>query len=497
MREYILVFDQSTTSTSAFAFSLDGEVIASHGCAFPQYFPNNGWVEHDGEEIWQTALDACRGLLSMPALMDGRCLAVGVTNQRETSIIWDRATGKPISKAIVWQDRRTADVCEMLKAAGHEAMVQAKTGLLLDPYFSATKIAWMLDNVVGARARAERGELAFGTMESFLIWRLTGGAHFSDATNASRTSLLNIHTGQWDDDLLSLFNVPKTILPEVVDNAFDFGRVDKKLFGVDARICGAIGDQQAASFGQKCTQFGDMKSTYGTGCFALVNTGDKVIVSENKLLSTIAYRLGGTKTYALEGSIFMAGAIVQWMRDNMLLFKNAHDSETLASEANPDSQVIMVPAFTGLGAPYWDVDARGTLLGMTRDTGVAEIVRAGLESVSLQTSDLVQAINADMHFEMTRLRIDGGMAANNWLAQNLSDLTGLQIERGQVLETTALGAAYMAMLGAGIISDVGALGAVGGQVDVFGPLMEKSERLEKQKKWSLAVQKVCELSAIA
>lgn len=490
MSTYILVIDQSTTSTSAFAFSSKGDILASHSCDFPNYFPQNGWVEHDGEEIWQSTLDACKGLIASDALKGATCSAVGITNQRETSIIWDRLTGEPICKAIVWQDRRTAKVCEDLKAAGHEAMVQKKTGLLLDPYFSATKIAWMLDHVPGARQRAEAGDLAFGTMECFLIWRLTGGHHYSDATNASRTSLLNIHTGQWDDDLLSIFNVPRALLPSVVDNAFHYGGIDKNLFGIDAHIYSAIGDQQAAAFGQKCFAMGDMKSTYGTGCFALVNTGDDIVVSENKLLSTIAFQIDGKKTYALEGSIFMAGAIVQWMRDNMHLFKKASDSENLAKIANPESAVLMVPAFTGLGAPYWDTDARGALVGMTRDTGVPEIVRAGLESVAFQTGDLVEAINADMGFEMRNLRVDGGMVTNNWLVQSLSDITGLQIERGQVLETTALGAAYMAMIGANIVKNKTDLEDIGSSYDVFVPDMPADKRVAKRALWHDAVEKI-------
>jgi glycerol kinase len=494
MSAYILVFDQSTTSSSAFAFDIDGTILANETQAFQQYFPHDGWVEHDAQEIWQSVLTAGRKLLQRDALIGRKCLGVGITNQRETTVLWDRKTGVPIHKAIVWQDRRTAETCQALARTQAASIVPARTGLLLDPYFSATKIAWTLDNVPGARAAADAGELAFGTMETWLIWNLTGGRHVSDYTNASRTSLLNIETGQWDEDLLRLFNVPKQVLPELSDNVAHFGDVLAEHFDLDVPIWGAIGDQQGASFGQCCFDAGMIKSTYGTGCFVLVNTGTKILQSENRLLSTIAYSLNGERQYALEGSIFMAGAIVQWLRDDLNLFKDARETQTMATAADPASRVIMVPAFTGLGAPYWEPDARAAILGLTRDSGANEIVRAALESVALQTRDLLDAISSDLSSvnlqRQDALRVDGGMVANDWFMQNLGDLTGQRIERSAIFETTALGAASLVMLGAGVCKDMAELSSRWLCDGSFEPRMTEVDRQAKYADWKAAVAKV-------
>lgn len=489
MTEFILVIDQSTTSSSAFAFNLSGGVITRAEQDFPQYFPDDGWVEHDATEIFQSVVGACRALVSDPLLQGAKCIGVAIANQRETCLIWDRKTGQPLGRAIVWQDRRTAQFCDALREAGHEDLVQERTGLLLDPYFSASKLAWLLDRHDADRRRAKAGELACGTIESWLVWKLTGGHHVTDITNASRTSLLNIKHGQWDDDLLSLFNVPRQILPAVLDNVAPYGEVDASHFGFSVPIYAAIGDQQSASFGLRCVTRGQIKSTYGTGCFVLMNTGDEVVLSQNRLLSTIAYSLSGQRFYALEGSIFMAGAIVQWMRDNMKFFARAADSEALARSADPNSHVVMVPAFTGLGAPHWDPTARGTLLGMTRDTGVAEIVRAALESISLQTHDLFTALRADTGDRIEKLRVDGGLVANDWFAQNLSDITELQVERNDMLETTALGAAYLAMLGANLVARPEDLAAQKTATRIFKPLMSEAERKARIGRWTSGVRK--------
>lgn len=447
---FILAIDQGTTSSRAILFNGDGASCAVGQHEFTQHFPDDGWVEHDPEEIWQTTVRAVRDVLSSDALADGEVLAVGITNQRETVVVWDRETGEPVYRAIVWQDRRTAQVCRELEAAGHLCTVQGKTGLLLDPYFSATKVAWILDHVPDARARAERGELAFGTIDCFLIWRLTGGrVHATDATNASRTSLFNIAEQAWDEELLTLFRVPAAILPDVKDCAADYGTTDVSAIGAALPIRGVAGDQQAATIGQCCFDVGAIKSTYGTGCFALVNTGRELIHSRNRLLSTVAYRLDGQTTYALEGSIFVAGAAVQWLRDGIGVIEDAQETEALAADVDPNHGVLLVPAFTGLGAPHWDPDARGAVLGMTRATGRAELARATLESVCFQTYDLLYAMRLDGVAAST-LRVDGGMVANDWLCQHLADLLDLSVVRPKVMETTALGAAYLAGLGAGL-----------------------------------------------
>src|SRR5581483_266292 len=425
--DLILAIDQGTTSTRAIAFSTTGDAVATAQRALPQIFPADGWVEHDPEEIWAATVEVCRKVLA--EVGPDRLGAIGITNQRETAVIWDRKTGKPIHNAIVWQDRREATLCRKLIEAGHEPMIQQKTGLLIDSYFSATKIAWILENVAGARAKADQGELAFGTIDSFLLWRLTGGkVHATDITNASRTMLFDIHRTDWDDGLLRLFGVPKSLLPAVKPNAGVFGTSLVDGIGIALPIAGMAGDQQAAVIGQACLKPGMIKSTYGTGCFALLNTGDEAKPSQNRLLTTIAYELGDRFAYAVEGSIFVAGAAVQWLRDGLKLIHDAGETDSLAKSASNSSNVYLVPAFTGLGAPYWDPEARGALLGLTRDTGIAEVVRSALEAVCYQTQDLMAAMGADGGTRPTALRVDGGMARNDWVLQFLADILQLPVE---------------------------------------------------------------------
>lgn len=451
---YILSIDQGTTSSRAILFSSDLLPISSAQKEFSQYFPNAGWVEHDVEEIWSGVIEVCRQALSKANREAQDIAAIGITNQRETTVVWDRATGKAIHNAIVWQDRRTADQCHALKAAGHESLIAQKTGLLLDPYFSATKIGFILDAIPGARERAERGDLAFGTIDSFLIWRLTKGqTHATDATNASRTMLCNIHTGQWDDELLKLFGIPKKLMPEIRDSSADFGTASADYFGSAIPIRGVAGDQQAATIGQACFEPGMMKSTYGTGCFALLNTGDTAIASSNRLLTTIAYQLAGKRTYALEGSIFVAGAAVQWLRDGLKIISHASESGELADHSDPAQSVYLVPAFVGLGAPHWDADARGAMFGLTRNTGPREFAKAALDSVCFQTLDLLDAMRADWTAASpTRaiLRVDGGMTAADWTMQRLADLINAEVDRPVITETTAVGAAYLAGYAVGL-----------------------------------------------
>ncbi len=454
MKPLILAIDQGTTSSRALLFDTDGNQAGLGQEEFRQHFPANGWVEHDANEIWKTTLRSCKTALKNAGADPAAIACIGITNQRETTVVWDRQTGEPIYNAIVWQDRRTSDFCQTLRDQGHSETVQEKTGLLLDSYFSATKIRWILDNVEGARARAEQGELAFGTIDSFLLWRLTGGkSHATDATNASRTMLFNIRTQQWDKELLELFSVPESMLPEVKDCAADYGVCESSLFGQPIPVTGILGDQQAAAFGQGCFDSGMAKSTYGTGCFLLMNTGSELVTSRNRLLGTVAYRLSGETKYAVEGSIFMAGATMQWLRDEMRLLHNASQSEAMAQDTADDLSVYLVPAFTGLGAPYWDSDARGAIFGMTRDTGAKEIVTAGLLSVCYQTRDLVEAIAADGATLQT-LRVDGGMVSNNYLLQKLADILACEVHRPTVIETTALGAAYVAGLHIGLFSSL-------------------------------------------
>ncbi|MFG1228702.1 glycerol kinase GlpK [Xanthobacter wiegelii] len=450
MAAYILAIDQGTTSSRALLVRRDGSVAALAQEELPQHFPASGHVEQEAEDIFGTVLRCCRAVLEKAGAKASDIAAIGITNQRETTLVWERATGRAIHRAIVWQDRRTAETCAQLEAEGHGALVSARTGLLLDPYFSATKIAHILDAVPGARERAETGELAFGTVDSFLLYRLTGGrTHVTDATNAARTLLFDIHRGVWDDDLLAVFGVPRALLPEVKDCAADFGTTDPALFGGPIPIRGVAGDQQAAMVGQACFAPGMVKSTYGTGCFALLNTGTTPVASSSRLLTTIAYQIGGRRTYALEGSIFVAGAAVQWLRDGLRIISTASESDRLAAEADAGQDVILVPAFVGLGAPYWRPEVRGALFGLTRATGPAELARAALESVCFQTVDLIDAMRADWPDGDTVLRVDGGMTASDFTMQRLADLLGAPVDRPVEKETTVLGAAYLAGLECG------------------------------------------------
>ncbi|MFG1242694.1 glycerol kinase GlpK [Xanthobacter sp. DSM 14520] len=452
MAAYILAIDQGTTSSRALLVRRDGTIAALAQEELPQHFPASGEVEQEAEDIWNTVLSCCRVVLRQAGVGPSDIAAIGITNQRETTLVWERATGRAIHRAIVWQDRRTADTCARLEAEGHGALIRARTGLLIDPYFSATKIAHILEKVPGARARAEKGELAFGTVDSFLLFRLTGGrVHATDATNASRTMLFDIHKGAWDDDLLALFGVPRALLPEVRDCAAEFGATDPELFGAPIPIRGMAGDQQAAMVGQACFQPGMVKSTYGTGCFALLNTGETPVASRHRLITTIAYQIDGRRTYALEGSIFVAGAAVQWLRDGLKMISHAAESDRLAAEADEGQDVILVPAFVGLGAPYWRPQVRGALFGLTRATGPAELARAALEAVCFQTCDLIDAMHADWPGQggATVLRVDGGMSASDFTMQRLADLLGAPVDRPAETETTVLGAAYLAGLQCG------------------------------------------------
>jgi glycerol kinase len=491
MTGYILAIDQGTTSSRAIVFN-DRQQIAGMGkMEFTQHFPASGWVEHVPEEIWATCLWAVKTALKKAGVTAAEIAAIGITNQRETTIVWDRATGKAIHNAIVWQDRRTAKHCERLKRNGAEALVTRKTGLLLDPYFSATKIGWILDNVEGARKRAEHGELAFGTVETWLIWRLTGGrTHATDASNACRTMLYNLETGDWDDELLKLFRVPRATLPEIKDNAADFGTSDKPVLGAAIAIRGAAGDQQAATIGQACFEPGMMKSTYGTGCFALLNTGSDMVRSKNRLLTTLAYRLDGKPTYALEGAIFMAGASVQWLRDKLHLFEDSSDTSALAKASDPTSEVYLVPAFVGLGAPWWDTDARGAIYGLTRSTSSADLTRAALESVAFQTQDLLAAMRKDWKGARdTVLRVDGGMVASDWTMQFLSDILDVPVDRPAILETTALGAAWLAGFKAGVWPDMKGFSRRWSLDRQFTPSMDRTVRTRKIRGWHDAIRR--------
>ena len=457
MPHYILAIDQGTTSSRAMVFDEDSQIVGVSQEEFPQYFPEDGWVEHDPEEIWQSVLQVVDRALGSADLRADQIGAIGITNQRETTVVWDRATGVPVYPAIVWQDRRTHALCQSLKAAGHEAEVSEKTGLLLDPYFSATKVRWILDHVADGQARAEAGGLCFGTIDSFLLWRLTAGqVHRTDATNAARTLLFNILTQDWDDDILALLNIPRSMLPEVLDCSAHFGVTNIPEIAHEIPITGIAGDQQAALVGQCCFNVGMMKSTYGTGCFMILNTGSEPVRSEHQLLTTVAYRLNGVVCYGLEGSIFIAGASVQWLRDALKVIDHASETEAIAA-SNPDSHgVYVVPAFTGLGAPHWDAEARGGIFGLTRDAGVADIVTATLQSVSYQSQDLLNAMASD-GVAPTVVRVDGGMIENDWMAQNLADQLGIEVHRPAVTETTALGAAYLAGLALGVYPSLDAL----------------------------------------
>ncbi len=488
---YILAIDQGTTSTRAILFDESGQPGAVAQRELPQIFPRDGWVEHDPEEIWQATLDVCRKALAEGGLGAGEVAAIGITNQRETTILWERATGRPIHNAIVWQDRRTADLCRGLSEAGHEGVVQERTGLVIDPYFSGTKVAWLLDNVHGAREAAENGDLAFGTVDCFLLWRLTGGrVHATDATNASRTMVFNIHTQDWDDELLKLLRIPRAVLPRVRDSSCEFGAADPALFGEEIPITGMAGDQQAATVGQACFSPGMIKSTYGTGCFILLNTGNEPVRSNNRLLTTVAYRLDAKPTYAIEGSVFIAGAAVQWLRDGLRIIADAGASEAHAKSIPDTGGVYLVPAFTGLGAPYWDPAARGALLGLTRDSGVAQIVRAALEAVCYQTRDLMRAMEDDGAARPTALRVDGGMVANDWLMQFLADILDVPVERPTVIQTTALGAAYLAGLEVGVYRSIDDISGHWMRDRVFHPSLAADERERLYNGWLDAVRRV-------
>ena len=491
MQSYLLSLDQGTTSTRAIIFNLQGQAVGRAQRELKQYFPADGWVEHDAVEIAEASLAVCRDALKDGGITAQQIAAIGITNQRETTVVWDRKTGKPVHHAIVWQDRRTADFCLGLKNLGHETMVQKQTGLLLDPYFSATKLAWILDNISGVRARAERGELAFGTIDTWLIWQLTDGQkHATDATNAARTLIFNIHTQEWDTELLELFNIPASLLPVVQDSASDFGLTATRHLGSAVQIGGVAGDQQAALIGQACFKPGMVKSTYGTGCFMVMNTGDEAITSTHRLLTTVGYRLNGKVTYALEGSIFVAGAAVQWLRDGIQLIKQAGDTEAIAEETMDSRGVYLVPAFTGLGAPYWDPHARGAIFGLTRDTGIGEIVIAGLEAVCFQTRDLIEAMKKDGVSNLHTLRVDGGMAVNNWLMQALADIVGVVVDRPTVTETTALGAAWLAGLHVGKFASLDAIADLWHCQREFVSKMDSEKREKMYAGWIDAVQRV-------
>ncbi len=486
---YLLAIDQGTTSSRAIIFDQNTQPIIQAQQEFAQHFPKSGWVEHDPQDIWQTTIDTCKQAIAKANITAKDIAGIGITNQRETTIIWDKATSKPIYNAIVWQDRRTSQTCDHLKAKGLEPAITAKTGLLLDPYFSGTKVAWILDHVEGARAKAERGQLLFGTVDSFILWQLTSGkTHATDATNAARTMLYNIKTGQWDDELLAMLNVPKSILPEVKDSSADFGTTDPKLFGGPINIYGIAGDQQAATIGQACFKPGMMKSTYGTGCFAILNTGDEMVSSKNRLLTTIAYQLNGKPTYALEGSIFIAGAAVQWLRDGLKIIDDASQTGDMAAKADNEQDVYLVPAFTGLGAPYWDAQCRGAIFGLTRGTGPNELARAALEAVCYQTRDLITAMKDDWPSgHQTTLRVDGGMVASDWTMQFLADIINADVDRPKILETTALGAAYLAGLKAGIVPDLQTISDNWKLQHTFKPQMNDQTRAHKYAGWKDAV----------
>jgi glycerol kinase len=487
---YVLAIDQGTTSTRAIVFDDAAHPIASSQCEFAQHYPQPGWVEHDPEDIWRDTVKTARGAIEEAKIAASAIAGIGITNQRETVVVWDRATGKALHNAIVWQDRRTAKLCAEMKADGVEADLRARTGLLIDPYFSATKLAWVLDNVDGARARAERGELAFGTIDSFLLWRLTGGkVHATDVTNAGRTLLYNIREQRWDEELCRLFRIPAALLPEVHDNAHIFGTTTKDLFGVEIPIAGMAGDQQAALFGQACFETGMAKSTYGTGCFMLLNTGAEALDSQNRLLTTPAYRLDGKMTYALEGSIFVAGAAIKWLRDGIGVITHARETNDMATQVPNNHGVYMVPAFVGLGAPHWEPDARGAIFGLTLGATQAHLARAALEAVAYQTMDLAQAMVSDGGAVPAKLRVDGGMAANDWLCQFLADMLDASVERPVHLETTALGAAFHAGLATGVWPDLAALARTWTQGELFTPKMNKADRSSLISGWHDAVRR--------
>lgn len=491
MTDYILAIDQGTTSSRTLIFDPRGKIQAMAQQEFSQSYPKDGWVEHDPEQIWQSVVDTMQEAVDKAGIPVKNIRSIGITNQRETTIIWDKNTGKPVYPAIVWQDRRTSEYCrQQTRDQALVDYISQTTGLLLDPYFSATKIKWILDNVDGARTRADAGDLLFGTVDTFLIWRLTEGkSHLTDATNASRTMLFDIHRQQWDQHLLKTFDIPAHMLPEVTDCAADFGVIKNSILNQEIPVQGVAGDQQAALIGQACFEKGMAKSTYGTGCFMILNTGAKPMLSKNRLLTTVGYRLNNQVTYALEGSIFMAGATVQWLRDGLKFINDAAESEALAEKSSKDNGVFLVPAFTGLGAPYWDPDARGAILGLTRDTGISEIVAAGLQSVCYQTKDLQKAMESD-GARPVALRVDGGMADNDWVMHFLADILGAEVQRPYITETTAVGAAFLAGLQAGIYSDLHQLSECWQCEQVFVPRLSKDERDGAYRRWQEAVARI-------
>ncbi len=488
---YILAIDQGTTSSRAILFDAQLQVTASAQEEFPQHYPQSGWVEHDPSDLWSTTAATCRAVIERAGISSSDIAAIGITNQRETTLVWDRDTGKPIHNAIVWQDRRTAPICAELRDAGHEEMVSERTGLLLDPYFSGTKLKWLLDNVEGARDKAKAGKLIFGTVDTYLIWKLTGGAsHVTDATNAARTLLYDIRKGRWSQTICDLLDIPMEMLPEVRDCASDFGTTRPDLFGgCELPILGVAGDQQAATIGQACFEPGMLKSTYGTGCFALLNTGDTPVRSTNRLLTTIAYQLDGKPTYALEGSIFIAGAVVQWLRDGLKMIREASETQGLAEKADEGQNVVLVPAFTGLGAPYWNAECRGAVFGLTRNSGPEELARAALQSVGFQTRDLLEAMQRDWDRPAggATLRVDGGMSASDWAMQFLSDIIGAPVDRPKTLETTAMGAAWLAGYRAGLYPDQAGFAEMWALDRQFTPAMSDAQRSEKYGAWTRAV----------
>lgn len=491
MNDFIIAIDQGTTSSRAIVFDTAFRNVATGQQEFAQHFPDSGWVEHEPDDIWNTTVNTVREAIARAGISAADVAAIGITNQRETTLIWDRETGEPIHRAVVWQDRRTAPLCDRLRDEGLEAIFSAKTGLLIDPYFAGTKVAWLLDNAPGARAKAEAGKLAFGTVDSFLLWRLTGGrVHATDASNASRTLLYNIRDNRWDPELLEILGVPATLLPEVKDCADDFGVTTPELFGAPIPIRGIAGDQQAALIGQACFEPGMVKSTYGTGCFAVLNTGDELVQSKNRLVSTIGYRLRGKTTYALEGSIFVAGAAVQWLRDGLGILANAAQSGEMAAQADPNQQVYLVPAFVGLGAPHWEAGARGAIYGITRGTGPKELAKAALESVCYQTLDLLEAMEGDYaQSPNAALRVDGGMVASDWTMQRLADILNRPVSRPQVLETTALGAAWLAGMQAGVWPDEQGFAASWQLQRQFQPDMQDITRKRLVDGWHDAVRR--------
>jgi glycerol kinase len=488
MSKYILSFDQGTTSSRAIIFDKKGAIKAVAQKEFTQIFPKPGWVEHDGNEIWYTQLGVATEVILKANLTIHDIAAIGITNQRETTLVWDRITHQPIYNAIVWQDRRTSEYCNELKEQGHSVNVQQRTGLVIDAYFSATKLKWILDNVDGARQKAEKGDLCFGTIDSWLLFKLTNGkAHTTDVTNASRTMLFNIHSLTWDEELLKLFNIPAAMLPEVKSSSEVYGETEEILTATRIPVCGIAGDQQAALFGQMCIRPGMVKNTYGTGCFMLMNTGDKPVLSKNNLLTTIAWKIGNTTTYALEGGVFIGGAVVQWLRDGLGIIKNSADVEKLATSVKDNGGVYFVPAFAGLGAPYWNQFARGTMLGITRGTTAAHIARASIESIALQTMDVLHAMNADAGLPIKELRVDGGATANDLLMQFQSDVLDCKVIRPQITETTALGAAYLAGLAIGFWKDTYEIENYWEAEKNFEPLMKEEERHEEIRQWEKAI----------